>query len=250
LNEEEKQKYYESSLLISKQAAWTRNGLQINEQQQQVHSQENCSNQNSEEDEEQEKESFEKQLKLNEKKEVEEKEVVWDFGSLEGFENVAKKKKEVDIHSKNPKKKEERRARSRKMRQYYSELETSGKRATYDVPSSEEYKKQTERSQQQDISWKEVDFIFRNCSAIVGLHPDQATEAIVDFALFHNKPFAVIPCCVYAKEFPKRKLADGTLVSTYELLIKYLLCKHKEIKTFKLDEMNGPNLILYYIPTS
>ena len=35
-----------------------------------------------------------------------------------------------------------------------------------------------------------------NASAVVGLHPDGATEAIVDFALATGKPFAVVPCCV------------------------------------------------------
>eukprot|EP00958_Prasinococcus_capsulatus_P019446 scaffold2404_cov398-Prasinococcus_capsulatus_cf.AAC.12 len=32
---------------------------------------------------------------------------------------------------------------------------------------------------------------------IVGLHPDQATDAIVDFALEKRIPFAVVPCCTY-----------------------------------------------------
>ena len=34
----------------------------------------------------------------------------------------------------------------------------------------------------------------------------QATEAIVDFAQRMRKPFAVVPCCVYAAEFPRRRL--------------------------------------------
>jgi hypothetical protein len=38
--------------------------------------------------------------------------------------------------------------------------------------------------------------LLEDCSIVVGLHPDQATEPIVDFALENNKSFAVVPCCV------------------------------------------------------
>jgi hypothetical protein len=33
------------------------------------------------------------------------------------------------------------------------------------------------------------------CSVIVGLHPDQALDHIVDVAVALHKPFAVVPCC-------------------------------------------------------
>ena len=36
----------------------------------------------------------------------------------------------------------------------------------------------------------------RGCSAIVGMHPDGAAEAIVDFALATGTIFALVPCCV------------------------------------------------------
>ena len=35
----------------------------------------------------------------------------------------------------------------------------------------------------------------------VGLHPDEATDAIVDVALQLNIPFAVVPCCVFPNSF-------------------------------------------------
>ena len=41
---------------------------------------------------------------------------------------------------------------------------------------------------------------------IIGMHPDQATEPIVDMALKYLKPFAVVPCCVFAHENPHRRL--------------------------------------------
>jgi hypothetical protein len=43
---------------------------------------------------------------------------------------------------------------------------------------------------------------------IIGMHPDQATEAIVDMALKYRKPFAVVPCCVFSHENPHRRLKD------------------------------------------
>ena len=58
--------------------------------------------------------------------------------------------------------------------------------------------------------------VIAGCSVVVGLHPDQATGDIVDFALETNKPFALVPCCTFAQTFQDRVLADGKRVSTYE----------------------------------
>lgn len=44
----------------------------------------------------------------------------------------------------------------------------------------------------------------RDCSVLVGMHPDQAAEHLVDFALLNKKPFVLVPCCVYHKQFPHR----------------------------------------------
>jgi hypothetical protein len=46
--------------------------------------------------------------------------------------------------------------------------------------------------------------LVKSCSALVGMHPDQAAEHLVDFALRNKKPFVLIPCCVYHKQFPHR----------------------------------------------
>lgn len=40
---------------------------------------------------------------------------------------------------------------------------------------------------------------LQSCSLVLGLHPDQATDSIVDFALQFGKPFAVVPCCVFPR---------------------------------------------------
>ena len=47
---------------------------------------------------------------------------------------------------------------------------------------------------------------FAECSAVVGMHPDQATEGIMAFAKAHGKPFAIVPCCVFPALFPDRRV--------------------------------------------
>merc|ERR1711862_968019 len=64
-------------------------------------------------------------------------------------------------------------------------------------------------------SWGDLKFLLENCSCVVGMHPDQAAEGIVDFALRMKKPFALLPCCVYSKQFPKKKTSDGKHVTNY-----------------------------------
>jgi len=39
--------------------------------------------------------------------------------------------------------------------------------------------------------------LVRTCSVIVGMHPDEATEAVIDTSLRLGKPFAIFPCCVF-----------------------------------------------------
>ena len=59
-------------------------------------------------------------------------------------------------------------------------------------------------------------------AALVGLHPDQPTGAIVEVALRAGKPFAVVPCCVFASQFPERRLRSGARVRRTEDLVQWL----------------------------
>lgn len=83
-------------------------------------------------------------------------------------------------------------------------------------------------------------------SCIVALHPDEATEPAVDLAIRHEVPFCVIPCCVFAKLFPNRRLPDGGPVSSYENLLDYLQAKHKSIQRIALP-FEGANIALWSI---
>ncbi len=81
-------------------------------------------------------------------------------------------------------------------------------------------------------------------SLLVGMHSDQATEAIIDVALSLNVPFAVVPCCVHASTFPNRRAPDGSKVVSYQQFIDYLLAKHPSIqKTFL--PFKGRNQVIY-----
>ncbi|RLN48484.1 hypothetical protein BBJ28_00006773 [Nothophytophthora sp. Chile5] len=86
--------------------------------------------------------------------------------------------------------------------------------------------------------------LFTDCSLLVGMHPDEATEAIVDAALTLSKPFAIVPCCVMSRMFPDRQCRDGTPVDTYETLVMYLLEKDPRIRSAFLS-FAGRNQVLY-----
>ncbi|KAI9914579.1 hypothetical protein PsorP6_008275 [Peronosclerospora sorghi] len=79
--------------------------------------------------------------------------------------------------------------------------------------------------------------LFTNCSVLVRMHPDEATEAIVDASLTLRKPFSIVPCFVMSRFFPDRLWWDGTPVVTYETFIKYLREKHPSYFMFSTTSM-------------
>ena len=120
---------------------------------------------------------------------------------------------------------------------------------------------------------------------IVGMHPDQAVDAIIDAALYKNISFFVVPCCTYSREFPNRRIplittANTTtddnnenenenekdnnengngngktqqqqktatkLVTTYDELLQYLENKSSDIKRHVLP-FEGRNVCLYRV---
>jgi len=72
---------------------------------------------------------------------------------------------------------------------------------------------------------------LKKSSLLIGLHADNATEAIVDAALQYQIPFVVVPCCVFGNFFPNRCLKGGVHVQSYEQFCEYLLEKdHRFVK--------------------
>jgi hypothetical protein len=51
--------------------------------------------------------------------------------------------------------------------------------------------------------------LIRDCSLVVGLHPDQVTDDCARLAELAGKHFAVVPCCVFASENFHRVLPGG-----------------------------------------
>ena len=73
----------------------------------------------------------------------------------------------------------------------------------------------------------------------------------VDFALAHNKPFAVVPCCVYSKEFDARRDATtGLRVGTmsYQAFCRFLVAKDPQRIRVATLPFEGKNLVVYSAP--
>ena len=91
--------------------------------------------------------------------------------------------------------------------------------------------------------------VLRDCSMAIGLHPDSATESIVDFALACGKSFAVVPCCVCSVDFPNRQLGGSKGATEYEAFIEYLVAKAPgHIGVVTLPGFEGRNRCVYSLP--
>ena len=87
--------------------------------------------------------------------------------------------------------------------------------------------------------------LARDSSLILGMHPDECTEAIVDAALAARRPFAIVPCCVFTRLFPQRRLASGQAVRTREQFCNYLQAKEPSSIRIGSLPFKGANAIVY-----
>jgi len=102
--------------------------------------------------------------------------------------------------------------------------------------------------------------IMINAKLIVGFHPDQATEAIVDLAIHLQIPFCIVPCCVFPSEFPHRtirrqehpeKKEEVERVRDYDGFLGYLRGKHPKVRVGTLNfpfTKTARNVVLYTLP--
>lgn len=92
--------------------------------------------------------------------------------------------------------------------------------------------------------------LLTGCSMVLGMHPDQAAGPIIDLALALDKPFALVPCCVFASQFPRRRLADGRPVRSYEELVRWLV--EKDPATIRVAQLpfEGRNVVVYRLPVN
>eukprot|EP00928_Gymnodinium_smaydae_P064364 TRINITY_DN4770_c1_g1_i1.p1 TRINITY_DN4770_c1_g1~~TRINITY_DN4770_c1_g1_i1.p1 ORF type:complete len:411 (+),score=100.05 TRINITY_DN4770_c1_g1_i1:66-1235(+) len=93
----------------------------------------------------------------------------------------------------------------------------------------------------------EVARLLRGVSCVVGLHPDQAAGAALDLALALGCPAAIVPCCVYQVEFPKRRLPNGAPVRSPDDLVEWLLAKDPRLRESRLP-FEGRNRVVYFKP--
>ena len=88
------------------------------------------------------------------------------------------------------------------------------------------------------------------------MSPDQATEYLVDYAIEHEVPFVVVPCCVFRRQLgghrtvvdkmtwarPPARQKDK-LVATYEEFLDYLQAKDTRVQRHFLP-FHGRNCVL------
>jgi hypothetical protein len=89
---------------------------------------------------------------------------------------------------------------------------------------------------------------------LLGLHPDEPTEDILDAALEHNLSVAIIPCCLFSSLFPSRTIKrssdgnDGKVeevpVRDYNDFLQYLLDKDESLQLSTLP-FEGKNKVIY-----
>ena len=85
-------------------------------------------------------------------------------------------------------------------------------------------------------------------SIILALHPDEATEAAVDTAIRYRKPWAVVPCCIFARLFPNRRLKSGGEVVSHEHWLQYLCEKQPGASVAKLDFEGKNDCVFFFGP--
>ena len=71
---------------------------------------------------------------------------------------------------------------------------------------------------------------------IVGMHPDSATEDIIESAIKYNRKFAIVPCCSHSKE--DRKFDYKHWIEHLKRLADY------NVKITSLD-IKGRNLVIF-----
>lgn len=102
-----------------------------------------------------------------------------------------------------------------------------------------------DRNQEELPMCDENSDLITNASALVALHPDEATGDIASVATSRQIPFVIVPCCVFCRLFPdRRKPSNNEVVSTYQDLLEYILEKDRSIQKSQLP-FGGRNTVLW-----
>mmetsp|Transcript_15547 Transcript_15547/g.43082 ORF Transcript_15547/g.43082 Transcript_15547/m.43082 type:complete len:586 (+) Transcript_15547:143-1900(+) len=94
-----------------------------------------------------------------------------------------------------------------------------------------------------------IKHLVETCSIIAGMHPDEATEAVIDTSMRLGKPFAILPCCVFRNlnaeriTIRKQKQQQGNSgkdpFRSYSTFCHYLL-RDKAPPGFRFETENLP----------
>jgi hypothetical protein len=87
--------------------------------------------------------------------------------------------------------------------------------------------------------WFTRDENIKHIDLIVGMHPDEATVEILQWAKIHEKPFAVVPCCILGDQ--KFILRCHKFSDWCERLSRI----NKEITHREILNINGKNVMLF-----
>jgi hypothetical protein len=97
---------------------------------------------------------------------------------------------------------------------------------------------------------EELQQAVQNASVLLGVHADGATEAIVTAALRFNKPFVVVPCCVFPNLFTERRVEedDGRVVPvrSHDQFCKFLKAKDPTRFVMETLPFEGRNVAIWW----
>ncbi len=77
------------------------------------------------------------------------------------------------------------------------------------------------------------------------MHPDEATDAILELAMRYNKPWVICPCCVFPKTFDRR-LSNGRHVRKYDELCEYIKSISDGVREVNFD-FEGRNKVYFWL---
>ncbi|KAJ1462022.1 hypothetical protein M885DRAFT_506081 [Pelagophyceae sp. CCMP2097] len=106
----------------------------------------------------------------------------------------------------------------------------------------------------------QIESALDDCTIVVALHPDEATEAAVCVAAARKIPFAVVPCCVFPSLFTSRRQfwhCDPEMskrrVKTHACFVDYLVQRAHALgctaQTATLP-FEGMNVVVYWNPAA
>jgi hypothetical protein len=94
--------------------------------------------------------------------------------------------------------------------------------------------------------------IINHYDLLVGMHPDGATDLIIEQAWVRKIPFAIVPCCIYPRKFKFEKNISKIKLSNLDLWLEHLIILSQSlnfVSSIHELKINGRNIALIGRPT-